>query len=322
MLQSPTTKFKVLSTDFIIELLTKKSKIGEGATSIVYKVKNLFTKKGFLCVKVLKSEVFKKNGSTEKNEKKKKTIWDDDDDDLNEEEEEKIEINMEIIKQLFQEYEMLTNLNHPNIIQVYGFYFGEKTHNPSILLEYCSCNLEKAISELEDIELVGIIYEICSAMKYVHENKIIHRDLKMKNILVNKDKHIRICDFGISKSIDITTLTSMTHGIGTFAFMAPEIINPKAKYDEKVDIYSFGVILYFILTKGELPTFTGIGEYVKLDLPNKINQLSQSIIKKCWATLPNERPSFTDILQTMKNNNYLLIDGIEKKIPFLKNYYC
>lgn len=60
-------------------------------------------------------------------------------------------------------------------------------------------------------------------MKYVHAKKIIHRDLKMNNILINSKKHVNICDFGISKVMDETTMTSMTHGIGTIMFMAPEI---------------------------------------------------------------------------------------------------
>lgn len=151
--------------------------------------------------------------------------------------EEEIEIDFNKVRNLYAEYEFLFNKKHPNIVKTCGFYFGDKTYNPAILLEYCKFNLEKAIKELEDFELIGIIYEICSAMKYVHDNNIIHRDFKMSNILVNIKKHVKICDFGIAKSMDLTTYTSMAHGIGTFAFMAPELFNENSKYNENYYVF-------------------------------------------------------------------------------------
>ena len=225
---------------------------------------------------------------------------------------------MEAIKSLFVEYDLLNSLDHPNIIKVHGFFFGDKKYNPSILLDYCKYNLETAIKLLTDADLIGVVYEICSAMKYVHSKKIIHRDLKMKNILINSKKHVCICDFGISKMMDITTLTSMTHGVGTFAFMAPELFKKKGNYTEKVDVYAFGVILYFILTKGEYPEYNQ--NYDQVIIPKSINKLSATIIKKCWATAPEKRPSFSSILKTIVDNNFILIKGIDKEVPQIKQF--
>lgn len=81
---------------------------------------------------------------------------------------------------------------------------------PTIQLFYM--NLQEVITELEDFELIGIIYEICSAMKYLHDNKIIRRDSKMAYIIVNVEKHAKICDFGISKYTDLTSISTYTAG--------------------------------------------------------------------------------------------------------------
>ena len=170
----------------IDKLLIKKTKLGTGATSTVYKVRNIFTQKGFLCLKILNNAVVSQGNENETKKAKKKTFWEDvDDDDFGkDEEEEEIEINVDLIRQLYLEYEILNNLQHPNIIKVYGFYYGDRKHNPAILLEYCKTNLENVINLLDDADLIGIIYEICSAMKYVHSKKIIHRDLKMSTFVI------------------------------------------------------------------------------------------------------------------------------------------
>ena len=94
--------------------------------------------------------------------------------------------------------------------------------------------------------------------------------------------------------------------------MAPEMRNLNNSYDEKVDVYSFGVLMYFILTKGKYPK-SEILEKEKF--PSEINKLSQKIIKSCWAYNPQKRPSFDEIRKMIVDNYYLLINGIEKQIP-------
>lgn len=134
------SKLNVLETSLIDELLNKKSLLGKGATSTVYKVLNCLTHKGFLCLKILNNEFF---GREEKNTKKK-SIWseEEEDDDLLEEDEKEEQIDIEKAKQLYLEYELLSNLNHPKIVKVFGFYFGDENHNPAILLEYCKFNIQ------------------------------------------------------------------------------------------------------------------------------------------------------------------------------------
>lgn len=314
---------KILTAEFIDQLLSSKLLLGSGATSTVYRVKNLLTNKGFLCLKVLKSEAFRRLNQPQPQESEERNIWNEEEEEeagTHQNEDSESQINFDIVYKLYSEYEILNNLKNPNIVKVYGFFLGDQTRNPAILLEYCKFNLENVIRNLNDIDLIGIIYEICYAMKYVHEKNIIHRDLKMKNILINLKKHVKICDFGISKVVDLTTLTSLTSGVGTFAFMAPEIFQQHSRYTVKVDVYAFGVVMYYILTKGQFPEYTGIGSYANLNLPSSINKLSKSIIKKCWSLSPDERPSFSNILDMIVENNFMLINGIEENIPYLKTH--
>ena len=106
----------------------------------------------------------------------------------------------------------------------------------------------------------------------IHKNKIIHKDLKPEKILLDEDMYVKICDLGIAKLYNATNSTKTT-GIGTLKFMAPEILNGSTKYSEKVDVYSFGVLLFFILTNGKHPriNIAGIAARKIAPIPEIIN---------------------------------------------------
>ena len=142
----------------------------------------------------------------------------------------------------------------------------------------------------------------------------------MANILIILKKHVKICDFGIARQLDLSTFTSMTHEVGTIHFMAPELFNHDCQYNEKVDLYSFGVVMYFIVTKGQMPKYNPTECYETVTLPKTINKLSGSIIKKCWSKEPDLRPSFKEILELIVRKNFMLFDGIESKIPQIKEH--
>lgn len=266
------------------------------------------------CLKIYKIGIFRSQNTIDNS--KIVSIWNDDNEEDNNDDKkyEENELNFDLVQKILREYEILNGIVHPNIIKVYGFYNGDANHKPAILLEFCHYNLEKVIRFLNDIDLIKVIYQICLAMDHIHMNKIIHRDLKMTNILINKKKEVKICDFGISKVMDLTYQTSMTHDIGTILFMAPELFQHDSTYDEKVDVFAFGVVMFFILTKGELPKYTVPGNYEQLHIPKKVNKLSREIIKRCLSTLPQKRPSFKKIIKTITNNHFLLIDGIDNEI--------
>lgn len=208
------------------------------------------------------------------------------------------------------EYESINHLDHPNIIKAFGISFGDSTHSPAILLEYCVSNLKKMIKKMSDSERVSAIVDISSAMKEVHSVGIIHRDLKLENILVDDKNKIKVSDFGLCTLMttddDTKSRTQMT---GTLVYMAPELLEGRTDYDEKVDVYAFGVVVYQILMKGEFPNI-GIADVIKgkkADIPSSICSFSRNLINKCWSYKASERPSFDEICNTLKGNENKLL---------------
>ena len=234
--------------------------------------------------------------------------------------------NTTSFRHFMKEYEIMNMLHHPNIIETYGIFLSDEQNPPSILLEFCPKNLEEIMTEKthSKVKMIFIIYQIIEGMKYVHFRKIIHRDLKPSNILITKDFTVKISDFGIAKLMTMEQQLT-TGGVGTQKFMAPEIINEE-KYDEKADVYSFGVLLFTILNKGILPDIR-IRDIVlgkKAEIPSSFTNLARNIIDSCWNFQPEERPSFEQILNTLTSNNYNLIEMNKSELceveTFIENH--
>lgn len=242
----------------------------------------------------------------------------------------------ENLQHFITEYEIMNMLHHPNILKTFGIFFSGLNNPPSFLLEFCPNNLDQAIKSknLTKVQIVTSIFQIAEGMRYVHYQKVIHRDLKPSNILIATDGTIKIADFGISKLMNAEDI-SMTIGIGTQKFMAPELINEEEKYNEKVDIYSFGVLMFFILNDGKMPkiTVTQVGIGKKADIPSEFTDFSRNLISSCWNFNPNDRPSFKNICEQLEQNARKIMnlpdtecdDIVEfmkehrKKIPFFKD---
>ncbi|RIB22661.1 kinase-like domain-containing protein, partial [Gigaspora rosea] len=156
-------------------------------------------------------------------------------------------------------------------------------------------------------ELIKIAKEITTGLKYLHDKKIIHRDLHSKNILIN-DGIAMIADFGISKLLDETS-SSSSNVAGIAAYIEPQCIiqcEQKVKRDKKSDIYSLGV-LFWELTSG-VPPFYGLSKFATWD---KIRDYKRektiaytptnymNLYQKCWSSNPNQRPKLEWILSEL-----------------------
>lgn len=109
--------------------------------------------------------------------------------------------------------------------------------------------------------------------------------------------------------LNTTDSFSKTLNVGTLLFMAPEIIND-SDYDEKVDVYSFGVLIFYILSGRKMAKIT-MSEILlgkKAQIPSEFTQFSKDLINSCWNFNPSQRPSFNDIYNILKENNYNLFD--------------
>lgn len=197
----------------------------------------------------------------------------------------------------------LRKLNHPNIVQ----FKGVCTQAPCycIIMEFCPYgplyNLLKDGEEIPPQRLVAWSKQIAAGMQYLHSNKIIHRDLKSPNVLIGRHEVVKISDFGTSRQWnEISTKMSFA---GTVAWMAPEIIRNEP-CSEKVDIWSYGVVLWELLTC-EIPykdvdssaIIWGVGSNsLHLPIPSSCPDGFRLLVKQCWSAKPRNRPSFKHII--------------------------
>ncbi|OHT11689.1 hypothetical protein TRFO_03934 [Tritrichomonas foetus] len=214
-------------------------------------------------------------------------------------------------KNFIRECEIMYSVQHPCISKIIGFSHGGKTLPPTIILHYYPTDLAKSITQLTNTEKVQAIVDISLGLRYLHEvQDTMHRDLKPANILLSKHNHVRIGDFGLAKSVSVKE--SLTKGVGTLGFMAPELIN-EDEYTMKVDQYSFGILMYFILTNGKVPPFKMLDVLTgkMFPIPNTIPRFGRRMIEDCCSIDPKNRPTFSLILETLKSNNYSLLPNID-----------
>uniref|UniRef100_A0A0R3U046 Protein kinase domain-containing protein n=1 Tax=Rodentolepis nana TaxID=102285 RepID=A0A0R3U046_RODNA len=128
--------------------------------------------------------------------------------------------------------------------------------NPEIklVLELCRCDLHEFIYSAfySENHRKVIVKQICRGLSYIHSRGIIHRDLKPANILIGPDGKLKIADFGLSRLHQGSTNSPYTPSVGTHGYQAPEIFLGSVTYDEKVDIFSLGVIIITLYTKTEI----------------------------------------------------------------------
>lgn len=151
----------------------------------------------------------------------------------------------------FREARMLAKVNHTNLVNIYDQ--GDDAGNAYIVLEYVQgITLRDALREngaLTTEQIMQVSRAILSALSQAHSNGIVHRDLKPENILLSDDGRIKVTDFGLARELSSDTDTGSL--VGTVAYLAPEVIK-RGNTQTQSDIYSFGIMLYEMLT-GEQP---------------------------------------------------------------------
>ncbi|XP_023235625.1 mitogen-activated protein kinase kinase kinase 13-A-like isoform X1 [Centruroides sculpturatus] len=197
----------------------------------------------------------------------------------------------------------LRKLRHPHIVASKGVCTQAPCY--CIVMEYCPYGpLYEVLRQGREVPPAVVVEwskQIASGMNYLHSHKIIHRDLKSPNVLISSNEILKISDFGTSRQWnEISTKMSFA---GTVAWMAPEIIRNEP-CSEKVDIWSFGVVVWELLTC-EVPykdvdssaVIWGVGSNsLHLPLPSTCPNGFKLLMKQCWSAKPRNRPSFRHIL--------------------------
>lgn len=214
-----------------------------------------------------------------------------------------------------REAAIVGQLSHKHLVKMHGLCFN--MHPYLLISELCvGGSLFELLYEDPDVNLalsqkMKMCCDVACVMDYLHTSKpkIIHRDLKSLNLLLDQRittasdvPHVKVSDFGLSRMQDQLEIESvkMTAGIGTVNWMAPEAMSKK--YTEKVDVYSFAMVVYEIFCEevpfeefpvGAILQSVREGERPDLDkCPADTPEDMKKVIARCWATYPSRRPSF------------------------------
>ncbi|RKO90181.1 kinase-like domain-containing protein, partial [Blyttiomyces helicus] len=192
-------------------------------------------------------------------------------------------------------------LDHPHIARLYDiilhanhFYMFFEYVNGGQMLDYIISH-----GKLKEKNARKFMRQIVSAIEYCHANSVVHRDLKIENILIDKSGSIKIVDFGLSNIYSPTSQLSTF--CGSLYFAAPELLNAKAYCGPEVDIWSLGVILY-VLVCGRVPfddtsmpvlhakIKAGVVEY-----PSHLSSDCQNLISRLLVTQPANRALIAEV---------------------------
>ena len=254
------------------------SRLGDGSYGTVYLAINIITKQNFAMKKI--------------NKVKENEIDD-------------MEIKNEI--------DILSKLDHPNIVKIIEFYSTPKAYY--IITDFCSCGelYNQLKHEYTENQLAVLFYQVLSGLSYLHSKNIVHRDLKLENILISEiekdnntnDKYfwVKIIDFGTAKIFEKNKNEKAV--VGSSYYIAPEVLHKN--YNEKCDTWSIGVILYMLIV-GKAP-FDGqndeeiIENIEKGEYNSKHKKLLnssfevQDLLKKLLEINVNKRLSSSDALK-------------------------
>eukprot|EP00347_Sterkiella_histriomuscorum_P020731 403336692 len=264
---------KVLKTKSIHKFYSIEQKLGEGKYGQVRKAINKITNEE-VAVKILKKNV-------------------DDQEDL---------------QLQLSEMEILKVCSHPNIAQLIDI-FESKNHSYIVMELLKGDNLSNYLKarqhELKEARVATLIYQIASAIKYLHDLGIMHRDLKPANILMTDESdqaQAKLADFGFSTIVGPSQL--LTDGFGSLLFTAPEIIGG-CPYGKEIDLWSLGVILHVLLTK-EYPFYDQTQDALK----RKIMFEKFTFQSKKWDSISAEAKLLCEGLLTKNKQKRLTVDQV------------
>ncbi|CAB4444752.1 aurora A kinase protein-like protein [Rhizophagus irregularis] len=228
-------------------------------------------------------------------------------------------------KQLLREVEIQNNLRHPNILRLYGHFYDKKY--VFLILEYAAKgelfrHLRKC-TRFTEKRASKYIAQMAGALGYIHKKHVIHRDIKPENLLLDLDDQLKIADFGWSVHAPSQRRKTLC---GTKDYLPPEMVENQP-HDEKIDLWSLGVLCYELLTgnapfeesaNGRDTTYKRIAK-ADFTIPDHVSVDARDLISSLLQRDPNKRLPIKNvlnhpwILKHQKNSNVLRVTN---------RYYC
>uniref|UniRef100_A0A7N0TWD0 non-specific serine/threonine protein kinase n=1 Tax=Kalanchoe fedtschenkoi TaxID=63787 RepID=A0A7N0TWD0_KALFE len=226
-----------------------------------------------------------------------------------------------------QEVAVWHKLDHPNVTKFVGASMGTSNlkiptrstsddEHPAraccVVVEYLNSGtlknyLIKNIRKKLPFKIViQLALDLARGLSYLHSKKIVHRDVKTENMLLNAQRTLKIADFGVAR-VEAQNPRDMTGATGTLGYMAPEVLDGKP-YNRKCDVYSFGICLWEIyccdmpyhdLSFAQVSSAV-VAQHLRPDIPRCCPTAFASIMKKCWDTNPDKRPDMDEVVKLLE----------------------
>ncbi|XP_027158130.1 serine/threonine-protein kinase STY13-like [Coffea eugenioides] len=236
-----------------------------------------------------------------------------------------------ILRDSFQkEVAVWHKLDHPNVTKFVGASMGTSNlkipvksnsaddHNslPSraccVVVEYLPGGTLKRFlirnyrKKLAFKVVIQLALDLSRGLSYLHSKKIVHRDVKSENMLLNANRTLKIADFGVAR-VEAQNPRDMTGETGTLGYMAPEVLDGKP-YNRKCDVYSFGICLWEIyccdmpypnLSFADLSSAV-VNQNLRPEIPRCCPGALASVMRKCWDANPDKRPEMDEVVRLLE----------------------
>ncbi|XP_057312170.1 uncharacterized protein LOC130653668 [Hydractinia symbiolongicarpus] len=215
---------------------------------------------------------------------------------------------------------VMKRLSHPKLIQLYAICTRPLDEPIYIILELMpKGSLDKYLKSgsgntLTLRDLIDMAAQIANGLQYLENNRVVHRDIAARNILVGDNNQVKISDFGLSKILQHNANDDAGEENAAFAikWTAPEAIIEQ-KFSSKSDVWSFGILLYEILSKGKQPypslsnkdTLLFVSEGNRMPAPNGCSEQLYKIMCSCWAHNAQERPTFETLKWQLEEYSFI-----------------
>lgn len=222
------------------------------------------------------------------------------------------------VEKFLREGVMMRGLDHRNVLPLIGMCVDSRVEeghsSPLIILPYMENGDLRTFLRDDQVVLTGLnllryCYEVACGMEYLVNCKYVHRDLAARNCMVDESRCVKVADFGLSR--DLVQKDYYKSSVKTqlpLKWMPPESIK-YGRYNEKTDVWSFGIVCWEIMTRGAIPYPTVaavdilnyLDEDKRMDKPEYCpSMLYEEVMMACWSKQPSERPVFEDLVTSTR----------------------
>ena len=209
-----------------------------------------------------------------------------------------------------REIAILKSCTHENVVHLKEVVVGEQLEKIYLVMEYCEQDLASLLDNLEkpftESEVKCIILQLLSGLVYLHANFIIHRDIKVSNLLLTDTGCLKIADFGLARTFGVPSKSSMTPGLVTLWYRPPELLLGSTDQSTAIDMWAVGCILGELLI--HKPLLPGTSEISQID---RIVDLLGTPSESIWANF-KDLPACKNF--TLKQQPY---NNLKTKFPWL-----